>query len=223
MKFFDQLDAQGRLWLSLGAGATLFVLAPPWLHWQTRLMISWDAGVLVFLLMAWLVIFTATPAQTSLSTMNQDQSGVGILTGVVIAASVSLLTIGYLLHDSKNTFHTDLIGHIICSVIAVLCSWFLVHTMFTLHYAHRYYRDGSLKKSVVDDQAGGLDFPGTELPDYWDFAYFSFVVGMTSQVSDVQITSRSMRRLALTHGILSFFFNTTILALSINILASLLS
>lgn len=92
-----------------------------------------------------------------------------------------------------------------------------MHTMFALHYAHGYYRDDCQDANL--EQAGGLDFPQDTQPDYWDFLYFSFVIGMTCQVSDVQVVSKAMRKLALGHGILTFFFNTVILALSINIIA----
>jgi uncharacterized membrane protein len=99
----------------------------------------------------------------------------------------------------------------------VVASWTVTHTVFALHYAHHYYGDGPAPGA--DDDRGGLAFPGEEPPDYWDFLYFSFVVGMTCQVSDVQVTSRAMRRMTLMHGVLSFFFNTVILALSVNLLA----
>lgn len=92
--------------------------------------------------------------------------------------------------------------------------------MFALYYAHLYYRDD--RESGTEGNVKGLDFPEEKQPDYWDFLYFSLVIGMTCQVSDVQVTSRSMRRLALMHGVLTFFFNTVILALSINIVAGLL-
>ena len=103
------------------------------------------------------------------------------------------------------------------SIVAVLCSWFLVHTTFALHYARRYYQDKTARPHA--ENAGGLDFPEKGEPDYWDFAYYSLVIGMTSQVSDVGTTSRGMRRLTLIHSVLSFFFNTVVLALAINIVA----
>ncbi len=106
------------------------------------------------------------------------------------------------------------------AALAVIQSWLLIHTVFTLRYAHVFYR--SEQEADVEGSGGGLIFPGGHYPDYQDFAYFSFVVGMTCQVSDVNITSRSMRRLALLHGLLSFAFNTVILALSINIISGLL-
>jgi len=105
-------------------------------------------------------------------------------------------------------------------VFTIVCSWFATHTMFALHYAHRFYRDDP--RTPEADATGGLNFPGDESPDYWDFLYFAFVIGMTSQVSDVQVTSRPLRRLVFWHGILSFIFYTVILALSINIVASAL-
>jgi len=109
--------------------------------------------------------------------------------------------------------------HLTLTVLTIVGSWLLVHTIFALHYAHAYYQPAASSK---DGDAGGLDFPSDWEPDYWDFMYFSFVIGMTSQVSDVEVNSRVMRRLALLHGILSFFFNTAILAMSINIIAGLI-
>lgn len=103
-------------------------------------------------------------------------------------------------------------------ILTIVGSWLLVHTVFALEYAYRYYHD----TNITSKQSPCLDFPNETDPDYWEFLYFSFVIGMTSQVSDVQTTSRLMRRLALLHGIISFFFNTSILAMSINIIAALI-
>lgn len=97
-------------------------------------------------------------------------------------------------------------------------SWLLVHTIFASHYARDYYKTG---KSLSQWKKDGLDFPSDNEPDYWDFLYFSFVIGMTSQTSDVEVTSREIRRLALLHGVLAFFFNTTIVAMTINIIAGI--
>ena len=110
--------------------------------------------------------------------------------------------------------------HVAFAVLTIVCSWLLMHVMFALHYAHRFYRDDPAKPEK--DATGGLNFPGTDMPHYWDFVYFSFVIGMTSQVSDVQVTSHAMRRLVLLHGVLSFAFYTVVLAFSINIVAGLL-
>ncbi len=106
--------------------------------------------------------------------------------------------------------------HLALSVVTILCSWFIVHTAFALHYAHEFYEDapGTKERS--------LTFPGDSEPDYLDFLYFAFVLGTTSQTSDVTICSGAMRRLALVHGVIAFFFNTTLLALVVNIAAGLI-
>ena len=103
--------------------------------------------------------------------------------------------------------------HILLAITTIVLSWVMVHTTFALHYAHDYYRPG---------KPGGLKFPDEDKPDYWDFVYFSFVIGMTAQVSDVAIAERGMRRTATAHGIVSFAFNTALLALMVNIAASAL-
>lgn len=149
----------------------------------------------------------------------QDEGRLVILSLITAAACASLLAIGFMLNNTKGKSTSVLTLHVTLSVITIVGSWLLVHTIFALHYAHGYYQAG---KTLSECKADGLDFPGDIEPDYWDFLYFSFVIGMTSQVSDVEITSRSLRRLALTHGILSFFFNTSILAMSINIIAGLI-
>jgi uncharacterized membrane protein len=122
-----------------------------------------------------------------------------------------------LLFISKNDATEKL--DIIVAIAGMLLSWFLVHTFFALRYAHLFYGD---HKTKPDIHAGGLIFPSEQHPDYLDFAYFSFVLGMTFQVSDVQVTSKQLRRVAMLHGILSFGFNTFIVALTINVIAGMM-
>jgi uncharacterized membrane protein len=212
------IEAHQRLLFSIGIALASFFAQPGWVHVQTRLVIAWDLGTVSFLALIWAIIITASPEQTNQNATREDQSRTAILTLVLMADTVSLGAVGLNTHGVPKV---DMVGHLIVSIVAIICSWLLVHTMFTLHYAHHYYRAGLLNTDAEPDEAGGLDFPGKEPPDYLDFAYFSFVIGMTSQVSDVQITSPAMRRLALIHGVLSFAFNTVILALSVNILAGL--
>jgi uncharacterized membrane protein len=214
----SSLKAHQRLVFSIGIAVAVFFAQPAWVHLLTRLVIAWDLGTVSFLVLIWAIITTASPEQTSQSATREDQSRTAILIFVLMADTVSLGAVGLNTHGVPKVSMTC---HLIVSIVAIICSWLLVHTMFTLHYAHRYYRAGLLNISADPDEVGGLDFPGKGPPDYLDFAYFSFVIGMTSQVSDVQITSPSIRRLALIHGILSFGFNTVILALSVNILAGL--
>jgi uncharacterized membrane protein len=117
--------------------------------------------------------------------------------------------------DAANDIRASLVALVACTLVI---SWLLTHAFFALRYAHEYY-DRAEDTGELD---GGLDFPGKLPPDYWDFFYFALVLGMTFQVSDVQITSRKLRRLATLHGLLSFLFNTVIIALTVNIGASLL-
>jgi uncharacterized membrane protein len=140
---------------------------------------------------------------------------------VVFAACASLTSVAFLLGMAKGMAGKRLAGHIALALATVVLSWLVLHTVYALHYAYLFYREhhGPKTKQV----ARGLVFPDGEIePDYFDFAYFSFVIGMTSQVSDVQISSCEMRRWALLHGMVSFAFNTAVLALSINVIAGFL-
>jgi uncharacterized membrane protein len=165
-------------------------------------------------------MINATPQNMRRFAQREYAGRLALFTLIVAAACASVLAIGFLLSDNKKGQPNSVIAlHVSLSVITIVGSWLLVHTMFALQYAYNYYQSS---ESHQDGLAGGLDFPDDREPDYWDFLYFSFVIGMTSQVSDIQTTSRFMRRLALIHGILSFFFNTTILAMTINIIAAII-
>ena len=150
----------------------------------------------------------------------QDLSRFLVFLFVVVTSSAALFAVcvGFLVSVKKSQTGGHFIIHLLLTLLTVIFSWTLVHTVFGFRYAHAFYGDSG--DPGVQRHAGGLIFPGDRPPDYFDFAYFSFVVGMTCQVSDVQITSRRMRRLTLVHSILSFGFNTIILALVINIAVS---
>ena len=213
------LDARPRLLISIVVSGLVYTLLPENLNLPTRIIIGWDSGATCFLALAWSMMLGATPQKMQRSAQRQNEGRLAILTLVVIAACISLLAIGFMLKNTKGMPETLLVLHVMLAGATVVCSWLLIHTMFALQYAHDYYRNGDRSASETKDE--GLDFPQETQPDYWDFLYFSFVIGMTCQVSDVQVTSRSMRQLSLVHGVLTFFFNTVILALSINIVAGL--
>ena len=213
-------DARPRIITFIVTSGLTYFLLPAWMLLPTRFILAWDVGAVCFLILASLTIGSGSPQRMRRSAQHQDDSRLTILTLVVAAACASLLAIGFMLKGSKNIPEWILVLHITLAVLTVVTSWLLTHTMFALYYAHLYYRDD--KASNTSQNAEGLDFPGDKEPDYWDFLYFSFVIGMTCQVSDVPVTSRSMRRLALVHGVLTFFFNTVNLALSINIIAGLI-
>ncbi len=140
----------------------------------------------------------------------EDESVYGLLLSSVVVTGVVLVALGLELHLDKDG---GAFGLVLASV-SLLLSWLFMNTMFALHYAHAYYGDNQRK-----EPRGGLDFPGDKNPDYWDFAYFAMVIGMTFQVSDVQICARPMRHIALLHSVIAFFFNVIIIALTVNIVA----
>jgi uncharacterized membrane protein len=185
----------------------------------TRLIECWNIYAAALLLSAWAAILTADPRYAQRTAKLQDSSRAALFVFVLAAACMSLLAVLFILREHK-LLHTSFLGlHLGLSILAVVESWLLIHTVFALRYAHAFYRGEAEKE--VEGPGGGLLFPDEKKPNYMDFAYFSFVIGMTFQVSDVQITSRSIRRLALLQGLLSFAFNTAIIALSINVMSAL--
>lgn len=217
---FIRFNAKLRLLLSVVLFGITFFLLPDWMKLITRIITAWDVSATFFLAMAWITMNAATPMKMRHNAQGQDNSRLIIASLVIASACASLLAIGFMLKGGKSLPEWVLTLHIVLSITTITTSWLLTHTMFALHYAHRYYRNDEESSST---QAEGLQFPGDDQPDYWDFLYFSFVIGMTCQVSDVQTESSPMRRLALIHGVLSFIFNTVILAISINIVAGLIA
>ncbi len=211
-------DAHHRLFIALGVAAVV-CLAIPWhWHWPTRAVVTWIAYSASALLMTWYVILSADPSEAAREACIQDSSRTAIFIFVVFAAIFSVFAVGAELGTAKGLEKTYLAGHILFSLLAIFTSWSLVHTVFTMRYAHIYYATPE-----SDEAHGGLSFPEEDKPDYLDFAYFSFVIGMCFQTSDVSITSRRLRRLVLLHSIISFGFNLAILGLSINIVSGLFS
>jgi uncharacterized membrane protein len=184
-----------------------------------QLLLAWNGYALTSIVLAWVVICTKDPYQVRRNARLQDGSATFLFGLVITAATASLLAVGLILSAGKGLSPTELGWHVALSVSAVVLSWTLVHTLFALRYAHLYFWDArKIERKAI---SGGLIFPGDDSPDYLDFAYFSFVIGMTCQVSDVQIACSRLRRPALVHGLISFAFNTAILAMFVNIIASL--
>jgi uncharacterized membrane protein len=181
-----------------------------------RFMLLWDVFALVYIGFAWMVFFTHNTDQIRRKATAEDGSRFFVFVIVTLAAFASMFTV-LLLMLSQESKGSETI-YLPVAIAGMLLSWVLVHTTFVFHYAHLYYDDNpdDAKRPV-----GGLDFPGPQKPDYIDFAYFSFVVGMTFQVSDVEITRRHIRRVCLLHGLLSFCLNTFVVALTINLVAGL--
>jgi uncharacterized membrane protein len=212
LKRFPRLwHLHARLLLSSGFGATvaLTLIALPW-RFSTRIIVGWDAGAALYLALVCLVMARGSIAEIRRRAAINDEGAIALLVLTAAAALASLVAVLAELGHSPGPYQIAL------SIATILLSWTFMHTMFALHYLHEFYGQGA------DDQLGGLVFPGSEDPDYWDFLYYSLVVAMTAQVSDVQIASKTIRRLTTLHGAISFFFNATVLALTVNIVSSLM-
>jgi uncharacterized membrane protein len=214
----SRLNAHRRLVASLLVFLAIVLPLPDSTPMSLRIAISWDFGVLTFLALTGWVVNRCGADDMRATVLANDQGRAGVLLLVLVAILASVAAIFFLLEAPKDGGGPPAI-QVVLAATTIACSWLLMHVMFALHYAHRFYRDDPATPG--EDATGGLKFPGTEAPSYWDFLYFSFVIGMTSQVSDVQVTSSAMRRLVLYHGMLSFAFYTVVLALTINIVAGL--
>lgn len=183
---------------------------------EIRVLSAWSAGVLCFVALAWLMMFDASPEKTRNRSQRVEADPLAVFLLVVCIAFSSLFAIAFVLAKHKDSFSLP-VG---LSILAIFSSWVLMQTMFALNYASFYYRTNDL--SHEDEPMGGLEFSNVELPCYLDFLYFTFTLGMTSQTSDTQLTSSAMRRLALGHTIMSFFFYSVVIALSVSIISGLL-
>ena len=223
MKFVNRLDAHHKLYISMAVAFIVSVAVYGKFSQPVHILVTWLGYCLTSLSLSWITILSSHPADVKKEVYAQDSSRTLIFLFAVTAAFVSLFAILLLLKSTgKSASQADLTGHILLSLASVICSWWLVHTIFTLRYAHLFYSDLANNPGHKSKNPGGMEFPDEDQPDYLDFTYFSFVLGMTFQVSDVQITSKRIRRLALAHGLLSFAFNTVIVALSINIVSGLI-
>jgi uncharacterized membrane protein len=206
-----------RLFISIAVGAAVAAaLLAIDLHTATRLLVGWDCGVLLYLILIYSVARRGDIARLKQRAAEEDESAIILLLLTFVAAVTSLAAIVIEVGGSQSGDGFQAGCGIALGMTTIVLSWFFVHTEFALHYAHEFYGEGRDKKM------GGLKFPGDGEPDYWDFLYFSLVIAMTSQVSDVAITGHSLRRVATMHGVLSFFFNLGILALTVNMLSSLI-
>ena len=197
--------------LAIGGGLLVVTAVAAWalgMHPAPSFLLGFDLGALVFVVIQLREFSQATPVSMREKARRQDAGRWGILWSGVAFSTVVLVALGTELQAGK----TGGLLAIVVAAASIMLSWAFLNTMFALHYAHGYY--GNYGKPHE-----GLDFPGDEEPDYWDFAYFAVVVGMTFQVSDVQVTSRYLRRMVLIHGVIAFFFNVFIIAVSVNVVA----
>jgi uncharacterized membrane protein len=223
MNWIAKQDARHRIVISFAIAAFVWFALQGRVQTSTQSIVTWDAFALCVLGLAWLTIITTPPEKLRARAQKQDLSHILIFIFVLMAACAGLFAVGFLFFNKAiATQRSHFFVHLLMSLVAVVCSWMLVHTVFGLRYAHTFYGDPDGPTGPIP-HAGGLEFPGNREPDYMDFAYFSFTIGMTFQVSDVVITSRDFRKLVLAHGMLSFGFNTVILALTLNTVSMVLT
>jgi uncharacterized membrane protein len=198
-----------RTFVAVAVGILVFFLLPDARRLVTRLVVAWDVFATLYLILAYTMMLRCDVGHIRRSAVMQDDGRFLLLLLTAFGALASLGAIVFELGASKGNP-----AGLVLAIVTIVLSWVLVHTAFSLHYAHDFYRG---------KKPGGLQFPSGDdhvEADYWDFVYFSFVIGMTAQVSDVGITDRIIRRTATVHGIISFVFNTALLALMVNIAAS---
>jgi uncharacterized membrane protein len=201
-----------RLFISAAIGLVVVAVCP-W-DWRiaTRLLTGWDVAVALYLVLAFRMFATEGISHIRRRARLQDEGALAILALTAGAACASLGAIVALLGMSGASERQPI--HLALAILTIFLSWSFIHLMFALHYAHQYYDENGGK-------GGGLLFPGEhQEPNYWDFVYFSLVIGMTNQVSDIAITCRPIRHTVSAHAIISFFFNVALLALTVNIAAS---
>jgi uncharacterized membrane protein len=221
MSFVDSrigriMFARRRLLASIAAGVVFFLVLPPHLRVVTRVLLGWDLTALIYVVFALVMISRSTVETCHRRAALYDESDWVIVALVVTSAAASFAAIFAELAVVKTAVTPPVISLTVTGVTVVL-SWTFTHMIFTLHYANLYYMPQK------DGHPGGLEFPGHRPPDYRDFIYYAFVIGCAAQTGDINTVSHPMRRITLIHGIISFVFNTAILALMVNVGASLLN
>ncbi|MBN4667484.1 DUF1345 domain-containing protein [Pandoraea nosoerga] len=205
-----------RLLLAIGVGILAGVFAQGHFNGVTRTLIGWNAGAWAYLAMIWFMMVTAPKRSIERFAEQEDQSAVLVLSVVSLSAIASVAAIVHELASAKSGAPHQTSEHVLFAAATLIAGWFLVPTIYTLHYARLYFTDAQKPFALV--------WPDRDCdPDYWDFLYFSFTIAVASQTADIALASRRMRRAVLAQAILSFFFNLAVLGLSINIGASLLS
>jgi uncharacterized membrane protein len=216
--WFHRLPSVYKLIISFAVATIISVaLLPIRMESMTRIMIGWDCFSICMIIISGVIFFSMRPRQIRVLAKTEDAGRIVVFFIVLIATLGSLLGVMLLLGNKEAWLLKKGVETFIY-ISGVICSWLLLHTMFAYRYALLYYGDHPLDP---DTHTVGLQIPNELWPDYLDFAYFAFVIGMTFQVSDIEISSRTIRRVALIHGMLSFLFNTVIVALTINVIVDL--
>jgi uncharacterized membrane protein len=204
-----------KLWIAAVVGVAAMVVLPSGWPALSRVLTSWNAAMLVLIPLIYLRMWGADARQLRARYEEEDPTAPVIVIIVIAAALLSVLAIVGLLSTVKQVPADVRFGHLVLASLTIVNSWTLVHTMFTLHYADMYY-------SVAQGDPAPLSFPQTDAPDFWDFVYFSFTIGVACQTADVATTQSRVRRIVTVHSLIAFLFNLSILGFAINVSAGLL-
>ncbi len=218
-RLFYIFATRPRLLIALGVGlavAAAMVVIPNHFRLSTRSVLAWDSAALAFIIMAIEALRGCDISRIRRQAARQDEGRGLILALAVVAAAAAVFAIGAELSLAKGEHGLIKIARIALAFSTIAVSWFFVHLIFALHYAHEFY-----SADQETEPEGGLLFPGSEAADYWDFLHFAVIIGVACQTADIAFTSKSMRRTGTAHGLISFAFNTVVLALTINLLAGL--
>ncbi len=216
-------SSRPRLMVGVAVGVVAFILLPlafPHIETSTRAILSWDLACLLFLALVFLLLRRQDLAALKARVVAEDEGHGIIVALVMIAAAASLWASGLELSRAKDAKGLIQEARVALAVASVALAWMTMQMIFSLHYAHEYYAP-DLSTEDEGDVIGGLEFPGGEQPDSWDFLHFAIVIGVASQTADIEFTNKRMRRIGTVHSVVSFVFNTAILALTINLLAGL--
>lgn len=203
-----------RLFVSSALGLAVIAILFATCDWRTptKLLVGWNLGIGLYLVLAFNLMARSDVHRIRRRAANQDEGSIALLVLIVAAATASMAAIFAELATTGGAPRQP--AQLVLATSTILLSWAFIHSMFALHYAHEFYGDGR------DGIVGGITFPDDSEPDYWDFCYFAFTIGMCAQVSDATISSKTIRRTALSHSVISFVFNAALLALTVNIAAS---
>jgi len=210
--------ARPRLVFAILVGVLVYWITPAEVvpRTVTRGIVAWDTGSILYLLLAGKMMFFDSHERMRLRAIQHDQGSYFVLFAVIVSCLICLTGIVVELSVAKAMHGTEKLEHIALVGLSVFTTWSFTQVMFALHYAHDFYA------AQAKGLPGGLTFPGGQTPDYSDFLYFSCVIGTSGQTADVEITTRPQRRVCLVHCVLAFFFNTTLVALTINLASGLL-
>jgi uncharacterized membrane protein len=215
------VQSRPRLFISIICGVAAYLFVPQNVRPITRELIGWNAGVWLYFALVAVMIGAASKESMQRRAVTQDDGRFVILALTSLAATAAFGGIFAQLVVVKETTGALKTLHICLAALTVVSAWAFIHVMFALHYAHEYFSERVAKSEQVGDSRAALRFPGTSDPDYLDFFYFSFVIGVACATADIEIWTQGIRRTALVHCVLAFFFNSAVLALTINIAAGL--